>query len=81
MDKWREYHGPDELYNKFEVIQVKSGTPLPNEEFVFVLRPERDRAAALALMDYADYVEYRSPNLAMLLRDKMVEIERWNSTK
>lgn len=33
-------------------------------EFIFVLRPETDRAAWAALIDYADNVERRAPQLA-----------------
>jgi hypothetical protein len=76
--RWNEDHGPDGLYDKFEVRPRRhpERTLGADGEFVFVLRPERDRAAWVALREYAHEVEYRSPNLARQLREHVDRIER-----
>lgn len=48
----------------------------PSDEFVFVLRPESDEAAWLALQEYAARVTKRSPLLAHQLREQLVRIYR-----
>lgn len=83
MHKWNDNHGEDKLYepNKFRVFK---GWKEPLEEigtdgeFFFVLRPERDKAAVDALYTYASEVEYRSPNLASELRNKLADIQNKN---
>jgi hypothetical protein len=88
---WNDEHGPDRLYDKFTVVPTKHvwhGDPLTEEkvfdsqsrlgedgEFVFVLRPERDLAAWIALMAYARSVEHRAPNLAEQIETKLIEIQ------
>lgn len=88
--RWNEEHGPDRLYDKFVVVptkHVRQGDPLRDEhvypdearlgadgEFVFVLRPERDRSAWIALHAYANDVMHRAPNLAEEIRAKLEEI-------
>lgn len=79
VHRWNEEHGRDELYDppKFRAFK---GWKDPIEEigtdgeFFLVLRPERDRAGWEALHAYADAVEYRSPNLAAQLRDRLERI-------
>lgn len=73
---WNEEHGPDRLYDKFYISQNSSGKKVT--DFSFVLRPERDKAAVTALEAYADAVEYRAPNLASALREKMEQIRSQN---
>lgn len=73
--RWNDEHGPDELYDKFTVIQNSTSTKLGEDgEFVFVLRPERDEAAFEAMWQYAQEVRYRSPNLADQICDKLEKI-------
>lgn len=68
-------HGPDGLYDKFRVRRVSTGEEIdPDEEFVFVLRPEQnDHAALHALAVYADQCAHVYPGLA---RDIMHELDR-----
>lgn len=74
---WTDDHGGDGLRPKFRVYKPRDGvrlaqaTAVPNEshigedgEFIFVLRPESDLAAWLALRVYAREVRLRSPQLA-----------------
>lgn len=77
--RWTRDHGRDELYDKFVVAKRKdiriltgAGCVVPNDkrigadgEFVFVLRPETDFAAWLALVVYAGAMRTGGyPNLA-----------------
>lgn len=70
---WTENHGADELYDKFRVIRVRTGEEITGE-FVFVLRPETDAVACVALATYAQAVEWRSPNLAAQIRARLEAI-------
>lgn len=75
---WVSGHGPDELYAKFEVIRVKTGESIGEDEFVFVLRPERDEAAWVALRSYAWAVHGRSPKLSAAITERLNAIARVN---
>lgn len=74
---WTDAHGPDRLYDKFEVIRVKTGERIV-DEFVFVLRPESDRSACVALLAYAEAVRHRSPHLAEQISERVKAIGRDN---
>ena len=83
---WTDEHGADGLRDKFhtykpkDVVVVK-GSTCPaykpgsrlgaDGEFVFVLRPEYDLAAWLALREYAHEVEHRAPQLAADIREML----------
>lgn len=70
--RWTDQHGPDELYDKFVVVQRSTGKTLGEDgELIFVLRPERDREAWSALMTYCSCVEHRSPGLAGQLSERL----------
>lgn len=72
MTAWTHDHGPDELYDKYTVMSNRSREVITGtNEFIFVLRPEFDEAACLALFAYAGAVEERSPNLAKEVREKV----------
>jgi hypothetical protein len=45
-------------------------------EFIFVLRPESDAAAWLALREYAHEVEHRAPQLAADIRRELERIHK-----
>ena len=79
QNRWTDKHGPDKLYDKFRVLQISQGKFLPDDEFVIVLRPERDRAAYQALRRYADCVRGRSPNLAVEIHAKLDKVRDDNA--
>lgn len=74
--RWTDKHGADEFYDKFKVTRVSTGEPV--EQFFFVLLPEADEAACDALIAYADAVEWRAPNLAKQIRDRVGKIRMEN---
>ncbi len=57
---------------------ARIGGPGPDDEFVFVLRPETDRAAWVALDEYASRVYSRDPKLAYDIRERLADIYRRN---
>lgn len=73
---WTDEHGPDRLYHKFNVYKP-SGERIEGE-FVFVLRPETDEAAVVALTAYVVAVRGRSPRLADQLNEQIDRIVREN---
>lgn len=74
---WTDAHGPDRLYDKFVVTRVSTGEEIV-DEFVFVLRPETDRAACVALLAYSEAVRNRSPRLAKQISERVKAIGRGN---
>lgn len=81
--EWSENHGAAGLRSKFAVYALRerghglqpAKDMLDPGEFVFVLRPECDRDAWLALHGYADTVAERAPQLAEDIRAKLRTIE------
>lgn len=86
MRKWTDDHGDDGLRNKFVVYKPRDATTLAQAdviqhdkklgadgEFIFVLRPETDRVAVLALTYYVEYIAASLPKLA---DEIMTELER-----
>ncbi len=53
---------------------ARIGGPSPDDEFVFVLRPESDAAAWSALQEYAAHVVRRDPRLAHAITQQLVRI-------
>jgi uncharacterized protein YegP (UPF0339 family) len=79
--RWNPDHGEDNLYDPPKFLVFKGWKDPPEQigqdgEFYFVLRPERDKEGWHALQEYANQVEYRSPNMAKELREKLADIER-----
>ncbi len=88
-DRWTDEHGADGLRPKFAVYKVSAREPMArgtvdafpsyerigeDGEFVFVLRPESDRAAAVALAYYAEAAMSRSPQLTADITAKLLRI-------
>lgn len=86
-------HGPDELYDKFTVVKTKDVVPYVNkewkefptskelsgkDEFIFVLRPETDKAAIEALSLYGFLIRESYPNLS---RQILLQLERIKNGK
>lgn len=90
--RWTDDHGDKPLGTKFHVYCAgdrHEGTLIdPSSEyfdskrlgatgeFVFVLRPESDAAAWLALREYMHDVAWRDPELSAALREQLDRIER-----
>jgi len=60
------------LDNRFTVIDNRTGEKV--EDFVFVLRPEQDEAALLALAHYAAEIKDKDEELGTELAMKVMEI-------
>lgn len=86
-DQWTDEHGADGLRAKFAVFKPADARRLltavvvpeaaligEDGEFIFVLRPESDYAAWIALGVYAHQVTDRSPQLAADIRDQLDRI-------
>ena len=88
-DQWTDEHGADGLRAKFVVYKrsdrVTNGPCLADVfhaeerigedgEFIFVLRPESDHEAWVALGVYAHQVEGRAPQLAHDIRTHLERI-------
>lgn len=73
--RWTGEHGKDGLRDKFAVYK---GARLIGQdgEFVFVLRPETDREAWMALDSYAGHVRQRAPQLATDIRARLADIQK-----
>lgn len=76
--QWVVDHGPDELYNKFRVWSNRKQRWIDEDEFIFVLRPETDKHAVVALKTYAQSSNNDYPMRAMQIREKLLEIEERN---
>ncbi len=89
-DKWTDEHGEDGLREKFAVYKCDDRLSEPSDtidmyvkedrigvtgEFTFVLRPESDHAAWVAMNCYADCVEHRAPKLAEDIRTQLRRIK------
>lgn len=86
--RWTDNHGPDELYDKFAVYKAgKEWSDVPgldlfhttdrlgqDGEFIFVLRPETDREAFMALKEYVHLVRRRNPQLAFDINNQLGRI-------
>lgn len=93
--RWTKEHGADGLRDKFSVYKTKdrqrsvilgdhvyrAQDRLPDDEFVFTMRPETDAEAWRALHLYADVVEHRQPKLAEDIRTELDRIETNNAPR
>lgn len=93
--RWTDDHGAPGLRDKFSLYKTKTRVPHDDDdvtdlywsherigadgEFIFVLRPETDRAAASALLAYAIQVTRRDPQLADEIRAKVRAITETNA--
>lgn len=74
---WTTEHGEDRLYGKYAVRKIDTGEtlpPSPEGELVFVLRPEYDRHACAALLEYAQHCFNDYPNLSRELQERVIDI-------
>jgi hypothetical protein len=91
--KWTEDHGAPGLRRKFDVYKPAGAYDTPNPElvaytrsarlgadgeFVFVLRPETDACAWLALREYAHEVVQRDPELARDIKRELARVREAN---
>lgn len=89
--RWTDDHGADGLRAKFRVykprdaVELAVSTVVPahahigdDGEFIFVLRPETDLAAYMALREYVAVVSDSRPQLASDMRDELNRIQGAN---
>lgn len=57
----------DKLYRKYDIKKTNGNPVSPNAQY-FVLRIDTDPAARVALLAYADEVDYSEPEFACQIR-------------